>query len=88
MAVDWTNPCARATALRGAYFALISGQNESLIRTATPEGDQEVRFMAGDVAKLKSELDAAEAECAASQGLPTPARARRFAIRGGSRRGC
>ena len=86
MAVDWTNPCARAAALRTAYFDLIRGETESAIRQSTPEGDQEVRYSKPDVERLKRELDAAEAECAASNGAPTPVRARRFAIRGGSLR--
>lgn len=86
MAVDWTDPCARANALRCAYFQLISGQSESLIRHSTTEGDQEVRYARADVEKLKAELDAAEAECALANGSAIPARSRRFAIRGGARR--
>lgn len=87
MAVDWTDPCARANALRGAYYALISGASESLIRTSTTEGDQEVRFARADVDRLKAELDAAEVECAKSTGAVVPRRAARYAIRGGARRG-
>lgn len=87
MAVDWTDPCARANALRGAYYGLISGANESLIRHSTSEGDQEVRFTRADADKLKAELAAAEAECANSTGAVIPRRAQRFAIRGGYRRG-
>lgn len=86
--VDWTDPCARANALRGAYYALISGASESLIRQSTSEGDQEVRFARADVEKLKAEMSAAEAECAIANGTAIPSRARRFAIRGGSRRSC
>jgi len=86
MAVDWTNPCDRANALRGAYYALISGASESLIRHSTSEGDQEVRFVRADLARLKAELDAAESECAAANGTDVPGRVRRFAIRGGARR--
>lgn len=80
--VDWTNPCAKAQALRDAYFALISGQSESLIRASTSEGDQEVRFARTDVDKLKAEMIAAEEECVrANGGTPTP---RRSAIRLGA----
>lgn len=86
MAVDWTDPCARALALRGAYYGLISGSSESLIRQSTPEGDQEVRFAKSDLSRLQSELTAAEAECATKNGVEVPDRARRFAIRAGSRR--
>lgn len=82
MAVDWTNPCAKAQALRDAYFALISGAAESLIRHSTTEGDQEVRFARTDVDKLKAEMIAAEEDCIRSTGgTPTP---RRSAIRLGA----
>lgn len=82
--VDWTEPCARAAALRSAYYRLISGDAESLIHRTTPEGSEEVRFARADIEKLKLELDAAEAECAVANGSAVPARARRFAIRAGS----
>ena len=79
MAVDWTDPCARATALREAYFALVSGDRESLIRTRTGEGEREVRFQAANLDTLKRELTAAEAECkAVADGKP-----RRFAFTAG-----
>lgn len=84
--INWTDPCARASALRAAYFDLIRGAGETLIRHSTSEGDQEVRYRAGDVHTLRSELAQAEAECAALTGGLPPARARRFAIRGGARR--
>jgi hypothetical protein len=86
MAVDWTDPCARANALRGAYYALISGSSESLIKHSTTEGDQEVRFARADLGTLKVEMAAAEVECAQLNGTAAPTRARRFAIRGGGRR--
>jgi hypothetical protein len=85
-AVDWTDPCQRANALRGAYYALISGSSESLIRNSTPEGDQEVRYARADIGTLKAELDAAEDECARKNGVDVPARSKRFAIMAGSRR--
>lgn len=85
-AVDWTDPCARALALRNAYYALISGEGEQLIRQRGPETEREVRFAKTNIELLKSELAAAEAECAAANGtLPTR---RRFAIRGGALRRC
>lgn len=86
MAVNWEDPCARAAALRGAYYALISGASESMIRHSTSEGDEEVRFARADIAKLKSELVSAETECAILNGTAVPGRSRRYAIRGGSKR--
>lgn len=83
--VDWTDPCAKALALRTAYYSLLSGGMESLIRHSTTEGDQEVRYARADLGSLKAELDAAEIACAQATGQPVPAIARRFAIRGGAR---
>ena len=85
-AIDWTDPCARALALRNAYYALISGEGEQLIRTRGPEAEREVRFAKTNIELLKSELAAAEKECAEKNGTP-PTR-RRFAIRGGAMRRC
>lgn len=87
MAVDWTDPCARAAALREAYFALISGQSEWLVRYRGPEGEREVRFQNTNIEVLRSELRDAETACEASGG-PAAQRGRRYAIRGGARRGC
>lgn len=84
--VDWTDPCAKALALRTAYYALLSGQAESLIRNSTPEGDQEVRYARADIDRLKAELDDAEVACAVATNQPVPSRARRFAIMAGGRR--
>lgn len=84
--VDWTDACARAAALRTAYFALISGGGESLIRYRGPEGEREVRYQAANISILKTELQSAEAECAALTGTVSPNR--RFAIRAGARRDC
>jgi hypothetical protein len=84
--IDWTDPCARAAALRAAYYNLISGQSESLIRHSTTEGDQEVRYARADLPALKAECEASEAECAIANGTAVPSRARRFSIRGGSHR--
>lgn len=84
MAVDWNDPCARATALRDAYYALISGQTESLIKYVGPEGEREVRYQPAKLEVLKAEWNAAAAECAEQTGASN--RSRRFAIRAGSRR--
>ncbi len=82
MAVNWTDPCARAEALRGAYFALVSGQSEQTVRFRSNDAEQEVRFQAANLDVLRTELRAAEAECAAAQGAA--GRPRRFAITAGS----
>lgn len=83
MAVDWNDPCARFTALQAAYFTLLQGGTETLIRQRTDEAEQEVRFSAAKIDTLKSEMDAAQRECAAKTGTVLPRR--RFAIRAGSR---
>jgi hypothetical protein len=84
MAVDFSDPCQRAAALRDAYFALISGAQESLIRYRGPNGEQEVRFGPGKVDLLKSEWQAAENACNVANGTANPNR--RYAIRAGARR--
>ena len=84
MAVDFSDPCQRAAALRDAYFNLIAGANESLIRFRGPNGEQEVRFGPGKVELLKSEWEAAENACAVANG--TANAHRRYAIRAGARR--
>jgi hypothetical protein len=84
MAVDFSDPCARFAALRDAYYLLISGAQESLVRVKGPNGEQEVRFGPGKIEALKVEMDAAENACAAKNGVADPNR--RYAIRGGARR--
>jgi hypothetical protein len=83
-AVDWTDSCARANALIGAYYTLLSGQQEIEIRTRTLDAEELVRFAPTDLAKLEAEMTAAQGECAAATGAPNPNR--RFAITAGSRR--
>lgn len=80
--VDWTDPCARAATLSNAYYALLSGQQEQVVRTRSGESEDEVRFAAANLDALRSEMQAAQAECAALTG--TPNRRRRFAIQAGS----
>lgn len=84
MAVDWSDPCARYAALRDAYYATLSGGGETLIRYKGPEGEQEVRYHAQNLELLKTEMVAAQTECAAATGVPNPNR--RFAIRAGTQR--
>ena len=78
MAVDWADPCARANALRGAYYTLISGGQEQEIRTRTLDAEEVVRFYPADTNKLWVELTAAEAECRRTTGAADPDR--RFPI--------
>jgi hypothetical protein len=92
-AVDWTDPCQRANALRGAYYTLISGGQEQEIRTRTLDAEEAVRFNAANVDMLLVELTAAESECARTTGAPDPNRRFRMTYRellGGRRfrRGC
>lgn len=81
MAVDWTDPCARAAALRTAYFALIAGDREQRIRVSISGAEREVVYAAAKLELLASELRRAEAECSASTGGTA---GRRYAIRGGA----
>ena len=84
MAVDFNDPCARAAALKDAYFQLVSGGGVTLIKEAAAGGEREVRFGKTDLATLRTEMQRAEDECRAVQGLPPIQR--RFAITAGSRR--
>lgn len=86
MAVDWDDPCARYAALRDAYYSLLSGGTETLIRRKGPMGEEEVRYGVAKLEVLKLEMIAAQAECSAQNGTPNPNR--RFAIRGGAQRRC
>jgi hypothetical protein len=81
--VDWSDPCARAAALRDAYYALQTGQSTVRVSTRSGLGAQEVWFQQADASRLLADLRTAEAECAAKTGTGA---GRRFAIRGGSRR--
>lgn len=83
-AIDLSDPCARAAALRAAYYTLVQGGAETMIRYRGPEGEREVRYKAPDMNTLLSELRVAETECSATTGGPNPGR--RYAIRAGARR--
>lgn len=82
--VDWNDPCARAAALKAAYFASVSGGSVQAIRAKAAESEREVRYQKMDTATLRLEMWAAEDECRAKNGLPKLQR--RFAITAGSRR--
>lgn len=83
-AVDWDSPCARYAALRDAYYTIVQGGGETMIRIQGPEGEQEVRYHAVDLDTLRNEMNSAQAECSATTSGTNPRR--RFAIRGGSQR--
>ncbi|SHO65824.1 hypothetical protein SAMN02745172_02471 [Pseudoxanthobacter soli DSM 19599] len=68
MSVDWTNPCARAAALRTAYFELLSGAGEVSIRHRSGETDREVSFAASDLGRLRQEMQSAEDACLVVSG--------------------
>ena len=77
MAIDPTDPCAAAAALRVKYYALIGGESVERVRT----GDREAQFRSSPAGALLAEIERLEAQCAAKSG-----KRRRFAIRG--RIGC
>jgi hypothetical protein len=84
---DWSDPCARAVALRDAYFERLQGGTQSRVRFRAGDNEQELQsgHSAQSLTDLRREMHQAEDECRASQGLaPRP---RRFAITAGSRRG-
>lgn len=84
--VDWSDPCARAKALRDAYYERLAGGSSQRVRFRHGDNEQEVQTsaMLGNIEALRREMLKAEDECRALQGL-APLN-RRFAIRGGSRR--
>lgn len=79
---DWSDPCARAEALRAEYYARLSGQGTTRVAQRGGDASKEVWFQEVDIETLKTELAKAEAECATKSG----AARRRFAIQAGSRR--
>lgn len=84
--VDWSDPCARAEALRKAYFEMLAGGTSTRVRFRAGDNEQEVQkaISGGSLADLRRELHKAEDECRAAQGLPPLQR--RFAVTAGSRR--
>lgn len=68
--VDWTDACARAEALRSAYYALLSGRMAASVAYLANGVNRETRFSQTDRAALLMELRAAEHECAATTGTP------------------
>lgn len=84
--IDWTDPCARAAALRDAYYERLHGGTSTRVRFRAGDNEQELQssHSGPSLADLRREWWAAEDECRAAQGKP-PLR-RRFAIRAGARR--
>ena len=85
-AIDWDDPCARAKALREAYFDRLGAGTGQRVRFRHGDNEQEVQSSVsqGNLATLRLEMHNAEDECRKLNGLP-PIK-RRFAIVGGSRR--
>jgi len=84
--IDWTDPCARAAALRDAYYALISGGKPIEVSYQDGGTERSVKYSSTklDMSRLWAEYRAAAEECD-----PTAAEAdgrRRYALRGGSLR--
>ncbi|MEE7460678.1 hypothetical protein MFUR16E_04690 [Methylobacterium fujisawaense] len=78
-AVDWSDPCARASALRSVYYRLLSGSMEERVRFRNGDVDEDVTFVKPDMNVLRTELTEADAQCAAlSSGKP-----RRFCFTAG-----
>lgn len=84
--IDWEDPCARAKALRDAYYSRLQGGTMQRVRFKHGDNEQEVQsgMMMGSLDALRRAMQDAEDECLISQGLQP--RNRRFAIRAGSRR--
>lgn len=84
--VNWSDPCARAEALRNAYYEALAGGTSRRVRFRAGDNEQEVQqsISGGTLADLRKAMWEAEDECRASQGLE-PLR-RRVVIRAGSRR--
>lgn len=79
---DWADPCARAKALRDAYYDLISGKRAVKVRFKDGDNEQEIGFAGSTgTADLKRELAAAEDECSIKCGKRP--KSRRFALTGG-----
>lgn len=84
--VNWDDSCARAKALKDAYFERLAGGSSQRVRFRHGDNEQEVQTssLLGNIEVLRREMLKAEDECRELRGLPPLNR--RFAIRGGSRR--
>jgi hypothetical protein len=73
-AIDWTDPCARAAALRSAYFELMSGTRESSFTYLANGVQRTAEYSKGNLDMLAAELQKAEAECSAKINGTAPRR--------------
>lgn len=82
--VDWSDPCARAEALRKAYYEMLTTGTSTRVRFRAGDNEQEVQkaIGAGSLADLRRAMLEAEDQCRAAQGLSP----RRHAVTAGSRR--
>ena len=82
MAIDWTDPCARAEALRNAYYALLSGSRAQSISYSDGNQARSISYSntTVDLNRLKAELVEAEKECAGE----ATGTGMRYAITGGA----
>lgn len=89
MPTDPTSPtyaCDMAAFLREAYFNLVAGGAEKVIRYKGPNGEREVQYSQANLTSLQAELQKWENACANATN-PNDMKPARFAIRGGSVRG-
>jgi hypothetical protein len=84
MPVDWSNPCEKAAELSRIYHLRLTAGAVKVVRTKSADSEREAQWYQSDMSLLRAEMQRAEDECRAQQGLP-PIR-RRFAITAGSRR--
>ena len=88
MPTDPTSPtyaCEMAAYLSESYYSVIGGGVEKRIRYRGPNGEQEVEYSQTNLAALQNQMQYWQNKCDnVGSANPTP---RRFAIRGGSRRG-
>jgi hypothetical protein len=68
LAVDWTDACERADALRSAYFRIIAGAQESEVEYLANGVTRRVRYSQSDLDRLETELRVAEQECQGTTG--------------------
>lgn len=81
--VDWTDACARAQALRTAYYELIAGRQAYEITYLANGVSRAVKYSVTNMKLLVMEMREAEDECAAENGVTIR---RRQAIVAGSMR--
>lgn len=75
---NWDDPCQRAAVLKAAYYSRLEGGTQHRVRFRSGDNEQEVQsgHSALSLAELRREMQAAEDECRAKQGLPPLVRRR------------